>query len=420
MLPVEAARLMRDGELWGTLTFHVSDPDNAATVSALSQERGGRVPVRLSPKLHFLHSCDARPHGWWYRAPTDLHLWWYLCARQQVELKYEAFRQYVASAQHPGAEQYMAITFAPGAPEAYSELQLPEFAAWVVSRERVSPIAIEVEPETRGVRQLAVLWPVPELKAASVLVVGVGSIGGAAAHALAGYGVGELHLLDPDRLLWNNLVRHVCGDRHVGRLKVDALKIDIEGLRPDTRVQPHPLDVAQDADQVRALLERVDLVLCTADGVAPRRVVSHLARRAWRDAVLACVLENGGLGEILRFRPAPDRGCLMCQREALQETYGMDPEPAIDAGYGAGTRHRSMTAVGPDLHAVGQLAAKAAVATLLERKGYSDQRLAGEHVLLGLRPQPGWAAPFDLTRAGQVRWLPATPPRPTCPTCEAP
>ncbi|WP_425559020.1 ThiF family adenylyltransferase [Kutzneria kofuensis] len=48
---------------------------------------------------------------------------------------------------------------------------------------------------------------------------GAGSIGGAAAHALAAYGVGRLHLLDPDRLEWHNLPRHVCGEKHVGRFQ---------------------------------------------------------------------------------------------------------------------------------------------------------------------------------------------------------
>jgi hypothetical protein len=76
-----------------------------------------------------------------------------------------------------------------------------------------------------------------------------------------------------------------------------------------------------------------------------------------------------------------------------------------------------MTAVGGDLALVGEFAAKAAVATLLEAHGYHDQRLPGEHAVLGLRPVPGLSPPFDVTRAGEVRWSPVGPPRPTCPTC---
>jgi hypothetical protein len=79
-----------------------------------------------------------------------------------------------------------------------------------------------------------------------------------------------------------------------------------------------------------------------------------------------------------------------------------------------------MTAVGSDLHLVAHLAAKTAVATILERAGHPDQRLPGEHALIGLRRQPFVAPPFNLDRTGELRWLPATPPRPGCPTCEAP
>lgn len=40
--------------------------------------------------------------------------------------------------------------------------------------------------------------------------------------------------------------------------------------------------------------------LCCADGVAPRRSTSHLARRANTAAILACVLADGGIGEVIR------------------------------------------------------------------------------------------------------------------------
>jgi hypothetical protein len=78
-----------------------------------------------------------------------------------------------------------------------------------------------------------------------------------------------------------------------------------------------------------------------------------------------------------------------------------------------------MTAVGGDLGLVGQLAAKTAVATILDHKGHRDQRLPGDHAILALRPLPGMAAPFDLTGAGQVEWHPLPPPRDDCPTCGA-
>ncbi|MGW8558111.1 ThiF family adenylyltransferase [Streptomyces tubercidicus] len=235
-----------------------------------------------------------------------------------------------------------------------------------------------------------------------------------------GYLALTLALVDPDRLDWHNLVRHTSARQHIGRFKVDALAEELAALRPDTATTPLALNVITDADRVRAHLTDADLAVCTADGVAARRVTGHLARRAGLTAVLACVLNDGALGEIMRLRPRPGHGCLTCRRQHLIEAGGIDPEPALDAGYGTGTTHRPMTAVGPDLHLVAHLAAKTAVASILERAGHPDQRLPGEHALIALRRQPDWAPPFDLARTTELRWLPADPPRNGCPTCETP
>lgn len=196
----------------------------------------------------------------------------------------------------PRGGGYLALTVSADVQASYPEVNIPDIAAWYVTTNGVEPVDLDVQVADRGIQQLAEYWPVADLAATSVLVVGAGSVGGAAAHALATYGVGHLTLLDPDRLLGHNLVRHLGDARHVGQHKVDVLKQQLGDLRPDTEVEALRLDVIDDAHWVRALLRRAHLVLCAADGVAPRRVVSHLARRANRDAVLACVLEDGGLG----------------------------------------------------------------------------------------------------------------------------
>jgi len=419
LVPGSAADMIRDSGDWGSVTMRVSDVESVGYVRAVSVKQEPRLPVTLEPKTHFLNSGDDRGAGWWYRAKPELHMAWVYLQRRQGALTLDGFADLVRSGfKSPGGSSYIAITYAPEVESDYPDSGLPDLVAWQVSSGGAVPVDIECAPPTLGNAQLAGHWPVEALAAATAMVIGVGSIGGAVVHALAGYGVGRLLLVDPDRLRWHNLVRHVCGPAHVGQMKVSALRDDLRLLRPATITEVHPLDVVDDADRVRPLLGRTDLVVCAADGVDPRRVVSHLARRAGVEAVLACVLENGGLGEVLRLRPWTDRGCLVCQRQALTTAGGINPEPNLDADYGTGTRHRPMTAIGADLHLVGQLAAKATVATLLERAGHPDQRLPADHALLALRPQPDWAPPFDLRRAGELRWLPATAPLPGCPTCE--
>jgi hypothetical protein len=95
----------------------------------------------------------------------------------------------------------------------------------------------------------------------------------------------------------------------------------------------------------------------------------------------------------------------------------MDPEPSLDLGYGTGTHHLPMTAVGGDLSTMADLAAKVTVATLLDRVGYREHQIPGDHAILALRGAPGLAAPFDAPHAGSLRWRDTASPRPGCPSC---
>jgi hypothetical protein len=268
--------------------------------------------------------------------------------------------------------------------------------------------------------ELSENWPVDALADAHITVIGVGSIGSSVAHALAMAGVGHLSLVDDDRLLWHNLVRHQSTRRDVGRYKVDAVADAITSRWPRTSVDPLRLNVITDAHLIRPLLDATDVVVCAADGVSSRRVASHLARRSNTTAIMACVLLDGAVGEVLRLRPWPGHGCLLCQRQKLVNDGVLDPEPLLDRQYGTGDRHLPMTAVGSDLQIVGQLAAKLAVATILEAHGHYDQVIRDEYAMIGLRPNGStsrFGPPFDVA-AGELRWLPAHPSLPDCPTCD--
>ncbi|MFD8500960.1 ThiF family adenylyltransferase [Amycolatopsis sp. NPDC059657] len=421
LVPEEAAHRMRSGGPWGRLTFRFSEPEQFGAVVAVADGNNTLMPTPLDPTSHFLRNGIEYKAQIWYRVAPEVHGYWSYMRKVGKAYTLEGFKDAVAGGWRnpPAAGCYFALTVSAEAPTRYPDAGIPEIAAWQVTSGGVFPVDVDVQAIERGTGQLAPFWPVEKVSTLSVLLVGLGSIGSAAAHALAGYGIGHLKLLDPDRLLRHNLVRHPGPPKHVGRLKVKVIEEQLAEVRPDTTVEAYDLDIIVEANRVRPLVDDVDLVLCAADGVAARRVTGHLARKAKKDAILACVLADGAFGEIFRLRPWPGHGCLVCRRENLQEEGGMAPEPSLDAGYGTGTTHRPMTAVGGDLHLVGQLAAKATVATLLERRGQSDQKLPGEHMLIGLRPEAGWAPPFDFNHSGEIRWLPHTPPRPGCPTCES-
>lgn len=399
-----------------------SKDDDLLVVTRIETGSSFRARPRLSRDYAALRDvAGGEVAGQWLtNVPAGTHVsHWQLIHRPGSAITFEGFADMVPHVRAPRGGVLLLITHERDMPDEWRDAGVPEYAGWHVTDEDVTPLAVAFEPGEVGIGQLDPQWPVTKLQEMRVGVVGVGSIGGVVADALAGYGVGTLDFIDPDRFLWHNQVRHVLGAESVGLLKVDALANRIGRTWPETRVHPYPVNVVSAAHHMRALFPHCDAVVCAADGIAARRVVSHLARRAQIPAVLACVLDDGAVGEVLRLRPGGRYGCLLCQRAALMAAGGMDLEAHQEVGYGTGDPHRPMTAVGPDLWFIGHLAAKVAVATVLEQKhGDLAHRLPGEHAVIGLRPSADTLhAPFDVTTAMDVRWSDIPAPREGCPTC---
>jgi ThiF family len=415
LLPAQAAaRIDGFGSSWGILDLRFDPHENLVVVAGSSRKQEVRYEERPAwTEDHYLRVQATRGAGVWYRVDPRLHLMHRVLVAQRLSLRLEGLQALV----HGGWRRPPPDRQTPVLTLARTDAGL-DWCAWWVTARGAQPGLVHVVENRPPLEFLGGAWPLGDLNDHLVTVIAVGSIGSVATDALATYGVSQLALVDPDRLLEHNVVRHRLSMRDIGRHKVNATAERLRACHPHLQVEAFPLDVIDDADVMRPLLARSTVVLCTADGVAPRRVVSHLARRAAVSAVLACVLEDGAIGEVLRLRPGT--GCLLCHRAHLVETGAFDPEPRLDRGYGTGTRHLPMTAVPGDLALVADLAAKATVATILERAGHYNQRLPGDHAVIGLRPVPDLPAPFDVERAGEVRWSPIGPSRKECPTCTPP
>jgi hypothetical protein len=415
LLPSAAAgRMAAAGSGWGHLTMTVSRNHYLAAVTGVSDGNRTMYPADLGlPTGHPLRVSDAAEmSAAWHRVKPELNARWLDCRMRAASLTKDAFRDLLIHGwiNPPADGPRLTVTYASGAE--------PEWAAWWLDRQQASPTDLEfLGAAGLGWDQLRPGWPVGTVQGARITVIGAGSIGSATAHALAAYGVGRIALVDPDRLLAHNLIRHQLSVRHVGLMKVDGLAEQIRSSWPGTIIEPLALDVSADADRMRPLFDVSAVVVCAADGVGPRRVVSHLARLAGVPAILACVLEEGEIGEIIRLMPWPTCGCLQCHRQHLADAGVFDPELILDVPYGQGTGQRPMTTVAGDLQLVGQLAAKVAVATLLEGKGYYEQVLPDDHLVVGLRPKPGLPPPVEVSRAAELRWSSIGPPQPGCPTC---
>lgn len=376
----------------------------------------GHVTRQVPSEWQEQHCTSAASYqpgvGFWYRATTpELHLAWRYLVARDAGATTEFFREHVKGWNIPGEVSYPALAFTTDPSSGQ-----PTWSAWAVAKDGVLPYDVEVVREDADMfTGLGDAWPLDTLERARVLIIGVGSIGSAAAEALQEYGIRHFTLVDPDRFWGRNLARHRLTGGDIGRFKVNAM-VDLMRARDrDVVIAPLALDVVDDADEIRCLLLEMDIVVVCSDGVESRQVANHLA--CWSDtpAVFACVLVDGGVGEILRVRPRASK-CLLCFRQHLIETESLDPEPGLDLPYGTGTRHLPMTAVGGDLDLVGKVAAKAAVATLLEKAGHWEHRLRGDHAVIGLRSALGLTDPFNPANSG-IEWHETGAPAPDCVSC---
>jgi molybdopterin/thiamine biosynthesis adenylyltransferase len=391
------------------------EPEGIAIAAGFSKGVSGMRPVDLAwLGDHRSRHTGADGGGWWYKAKSGIADIGLCASRRSQVIPIEDFRSHLPMwKMPPRAHASLVLTVEPAAGE-----DGPTWAAWLATQEHAQWFPHEVfDPSADLLAPLDDGWPRRLLADKKVLVIGLGSIGSAACQALASYGIRHFTLVDPGRLLARNFARHRALRTEHGRLKVRAvadLLTQRDGL---VEVMPLSLDADQNADLLRALVRDADIVLVCSDGTRSRRVSAHLAFRAGKPVVLACVQGAGAYGEVLRLIPGRT-GCLVCNRDALK--HALEPEPlGFDLDYDLpGETGHPMTAVTGDLGLVADLAAKATVATLLQALGDRSQKLAGEMCLIALRPQPDFPEPFNtLTEAGQVLWTATAAAREECPTC---
>jgi sulfur-carrier protein adenylyltransferase/sulfurtransferase len=148
-----------------------------------------------------------------------------------------------------------------------------------------------------------------KLRAAKVLVVGAGGLGSPTTLYLAAAGVGEIGLVDFDRVDASNLQRQILyGTSDVGRPKLEAASERLTGLNPGVRVVPHEERLS--SANAMEILGRYDVIVDGTDNFPTRYLVNDACVLLGKPNVYGSIYRFEGQASVFDARRGPCYRCL--------------------------------------------------------------------------------------------------------------
>lgn len=167
-----------------------------------------------------------------------------------------------------------------------------------------------------------------KLLASSVLLIGAGGLGSAAAGYLAAAGVGHIGIVEPDRVELSNLQRQILYDTaDIGRAKASAAQDRIEEINPDCKVELFQQKFS--IYNAKSITNCFDIVVDGSDNFATRFAVNEACFTAKIPLISAAI--SGFNAQLSTFKaylgaPHPCYRCLvpeMPEREITCEQEGI-------------------------------------------------------------------------------------------------
>lgn len=179
---------------------------------------------------------------------------------------------------------------------------------------------------------------------ATVLVVGLGSGGSQTVEALTRSSVEKFVVVDMDDVEAANLSRSTYDAEDVGCSKAAAIERRAGAINPLVSVVAHRKALNDfSADELREMIEAVDMVVAATDDPAAQYRLNHVAWQAGRPAVFTGVYGGGAGGEVIFTIP----GVTTCFRCATGGQRG-SAHRAAAVNYGTG-RLMAEPALGADI-----------------------------------------------------------------------
>lgn len=166
-----------------------------------------------------------------------------------------------------------------------------------------------------------------KLKNAHVLLIGTGGLGSSCGLYLAAVGVGEITIIDDDKVELSNLQRQIIHSTDsIGRLKVRSAGQTLSKLNPHIKINTIAKRLA--AHNAKQLIESVDVVIDGSDNLQTRYLVNDICLRYKKPLVYAAVYQYEAQVSVFDFRNG-ESPCLRC---LFPQTDGFEPENCSTVG----------------------------------------------------------------------------------------
>jgi len=138
-----------------------------------------------------------------------------------------------------------------------------------------------------------------KLAQAKVLIIGVGGLGCPVALYLAAAGVGEIGLVDEDKIEVHNLQRQILYDTYyLGRPKVEIAVEKLNELNEEIKITPYALRLNE--SNAKEIIQKYDIVADCSDNFETRFLVNDICMEQGKTLVSAAVA--GFEGQIYTFK----------------------------------------------------------------------------------------------------------------------
>lgn len=159
-----------------------------------------------------------------------------------------------------------------------------------------------------------------KLSNAHVLLIGAGGLGSSSALYLAAAGVGQITIIDDDKVSLSNLQRQIIHKTDsIGQLKVKSAQERLIALNPEITI--NTVAKRLDVNNAQQLIKAADIVVDGSDNLATRYLVNDLCLKLKRPLVYAAVYQYESQISVFDFTQA-NVPCLRC---LFPQTDGFEP-----------------------------------------------------------------------------------------------